>query len=128
MRQKKLWMPTKIARKHITHNTLDKMVSLLDKFLHKTRHLLRQRLTGLFKTRIITGSLLLVQSFFMAIPFPLPLTNTFAALPIVLIALALLVADGLLLLIGYIASLLAMAFFIILLWFGIEGLERLSPF
>jgi hypothetical protein len=119
MRKKRLWVPKYIANKHISHKHLVKIVSILEKFLHKTRHILRFRWPIFFKTTWITGLFLMIQSVFMAIPFPLPFTNIFAAVPIVLLALGLLVSDGLFIVLGYIASLLAIAFFTALFWFGI---------
>lgn len=128
MRDKPLWLPKKITMKHISHKHLTNFVKVLEKFLRKMRHIIKPRLFFVFETPIITGIAIMIQSFFMALPIPLPLTNCFASIPIVLLALGLLASDGLFILLGYLSSLIAIAFFTALLWFGLGVFERFSPF
>lgn len=126
--KKPFWLPHVIAERQIQHKHLKKFVRILEKFLKKMRKIIKPRFPFLFKTSLITGALICVQSFFMALPVPLPLTNVFASVPVVLLGLGLLACDGLFILLGYLSSALAITFFIFLCWFGIEGFERLSPF
>ncbi len=125
---KPFWLPAFIRNKTISKSHLNFFIKKLDKFLKKTRKILKPRLLALFKTPLITGTLICIQSFFQSMPIPLPFTNVVAAAPLVLLGLGLLSSDGLFILLGYLASLLSIAFFILLFWFGIEGLERISPF
>lgn len=125
---KPLWLPEKIRKQHIKKKHLSKFVKILDKFLKKTRKIIKPRLLFVFKTPLITGILICLQSCLMAMPIPLPFTNVFACVPLVLLGLGLLAGDGLFIVLGYISSLISITFFIALFWFGIEGLERISPF
>ena len=125
---KSFWLPRFIRKKSISLSHLHLSIKILDNFLKKTRKILKPRIPSLFKTPVITGTVICIQSFFQSIPIPLPFTNVFAAIPLVLLGLGLLRSDGLFILLGYLTSLISITFFILLFWFGIEGLERISPF
>jgi len=66
----------------------------------------------------MNGILLAFLSVLLALPLPIPMSNMLAAIPIVLIALALLEDDGLYLAAGYLAAIPCAVFFTVLFVFG----------
>jgi hypothetical protein len=56
---------------------------------------------------------------------PIPLTNLFFAYPILAFGLGLLEDDGLMIVVGYLLTLVCFSFFTAIIWFGKEGLLML---
>lgn len=113
-----LWLPKRILLKTISSTTLEnisqrglQMMKKIDRFIHP-------RLEWLCKGRIvctINGLLIVFLGFFLALPLPIPLTNLVAGWSIVLVSLGLLSHDGIVLLIGYVTSLITLLFFVLIL-------------
>lgn len=116
---KHLWLPKRLLLKTISSTTIQKIAQ---KFLHmiqKFRKFIRPRLIWLCKHRALqipNGLLLFLLGIFLALPLPIPLTNFAAGLSIFLVSLGLLEDDGFFVLIGYLASLLTLMFFILILF------------
>jgi hypothetical protein len=75
-------------------------------------------------TRILNGFLLAIHGILMALPLPIPGSNSFPAWSILLIALAELEEDGILLWIGYLVSIASFIFFASLAWGAQAGIEK----
>jgi len=115
------WLPGWLRVKKIPPATamalleaLRKLAQLAEKILHpRWTQLCRQ--PGLHR---IHGILVAFLSILLALPLPIPMSNMLAAIPIVLIALALLEDDGLYLVAGYLAAIPCAVFFTVLFLFG----------
>lgn len=129
MRHKRLWLPLKVSHKRISHKHLKKLVTVLESLLKKIRRVTHPRLAALLHPPwlYLNGFLICLQGLMMALPLPIPLANTAGALPVALMAIGLLLSDGLFILFSYLASLLAIAFFVGLFWLGVEGFDRIAP-
>ncbi len=112
---RKLWWPKWILNKQIESRKISRIVHKTMKVMKKIDHLFCPRLTPLVKNpffHCFNGVLVFLFSLILAIPIPIPLTNLFAALPILFIGLGLLYNDGVCILISYLLMLVAAAFFL----------------
>jgi Uncharacterized ABC-type transport system, permease components len=111
---KHLWLPKKLLNKHIPARTLKKVANTSLRFIKKGRRWIHPRMEGLCTysaVHHIHGVLVCILGILLALPLPVPFSNLVTAWPIMLIALGTLEDDGLCLLIGYILTLVAFAFF-----------------
>ena len=100
---------------------LRKLASLAEKILHP-------RWTYFCRNPVLHrmhGVLIAFLSILLALPLPIPMSNMLAAIPIVLIALALLEDDGLYLMAGYLAAIPCAVFFAVLFLFGPKAVAAL---
>lgn len=118
---KRPWWPLWILDKEIPSKTVIKWVEKgisVVKFLRKA---LYPRLTVFAANPLfhrLSGLFIFFLALLLSLPLPIPLTNIFAAVPILLFGLGMLEDDGLAILFAYILSLICFAIFIILFEFG----------
>lgn len=115
---KDLWVPEKLLSVSIPSSTLTKIANKTFAVLRKLNRWVKPRLSWLFQISIIdiiNGALIGVLGFLLALPLPIPFTNLVAAYSIVTLALAMLEEDGVLLIIGYLFTAGAFAYFAFIL-------------
>ena len=111
---KHLWLPQALLTKSISTEILQKVTEKTLYVIRKIKPWLHPRLNWMchsFPMRMVNGIVIFILGIVLALPLPIPLSNLTAAWSIFLIALGNLEDDGLLVLIGYIATLLTFIFF-----------------
>lgn len=119
------WLPKWIMQKKISYNALKKAASIAIGTTNKLRYFFFSRITWLVqnpKLRILHGLVITTLSLLLALPLPIPFSNTLSAIPLVFFGIALLEDDGLFLILAYILAIFCFAFFTILIWFGKSGI------
>jgi hypothetical protein len=114
---KHVWLPKKLLSKKITPRALKKITAKTLFLVKKIKGLIHPRLDWFchsFMMKILNGLTVFVLGVLLALPLPIPFSNLIVAWPIFLIALGVLEDDGLFVLIGYVVSFVAYAFFIAL--------------
>jgi hypothetical protein len=118
-----LWLPKTLMKKEIPYRTLEKIVLTAIKITKKLNFLISTRWVWLIKNpylRFFRGLTISLLGLLLALPLPIPLTNLLCAFPIFLFSLAILADDGLLIILAYLFSALAVGLFTALFWFGKE--------
>ena len=90
--------------------------------------LLHPRLPGFFRAPWMMqayGALVVVLAALLCLPLPIPLTNSLAGLPILIIGIGLLERDGYAMIVGLVTSLFAIVTFSAILTLGVEGVHAL---
>ncbi|MFN7729219.1 MAG: exopolysaccharide biosynthesis protein [Bdellovibrio sp.] len=111
----KPWLPQKAMRKHIEFETIDKVCGAFEKILGKTEHFVKPRYSAwveLRSVRIFNGILIALFAFLLALPLPVPFSNTVPAYFLILNAAGWLERDGLVLLGSYVIAIFGFAFFV----------------
>jgi len=119
-----IWMPKKIKNASISKSRFDTMIEKSMPFVHKLEILTRPRIkfisTGVFRNIIGLFGLIMA----LSICVPLPLTNTVPAFGIALMAVGVVMRDGLAVIAGaFIGTLWVFAIFFVIIFFGYEGVE-----
>lgn len=112
---KKMWLPKQLLSKTISNHTLEKITDKTLIIVRKIKRWIHPRLFWVCHSsfmEIMNGLIICLLGFLLALPLPIPLSNLVAAWSIFLLALGILEDDGLFVLIGYGLSLLAVTFFI----------------
>jgi len=120
------WLPERVLRRHIQPHIIQSICRGIIRVLEKTEKIIRPRLGGLVLARgieILNGSLILLFAFLLALPLPIPFTNSVPAYFLILNALAWLEGDGVLLLISYVVAIAGIIFFLSL---GVGAIEILD--
>jgi hypothetical protein len=86
------------------------MFRWLERFVKPRGHILRSRWS-----RVVASAVMVVCALLLALPIPLPASNTIPTVPIVLLALGLLEEDGYVVAAGYVAFAIALVCFSILI-------------
>ncbi|MBC7742304.1 MAG: exopolysaccharide biosynthesis protein [Bdellovibrionaceae bacterium] len=110
----KPWLPKKLMRKHLKPNLITSLCKYLIKFLDKTEHLIKPRFGAFSKhpcTRVMNGLLMAIYGLLLALPLPIPFSNSVPAYFLVLNALGWLEKDGGLLILSYAIALGGFIFF-----------------
>ncbi len=122
-RGKPFRVPARIAAVRVPHTfvpfllrTAARMVGWLESHLRRRR----ESLARSPRWRRAHGVVILFWSAMLALPLPIPFSNVFSALPIPLLAAALLEDDGVMVLRAYAASALCAAYWLALVFFGAE--------
>jgi hypothetical protein len=117
----KPWLPGWLRMKKIPPATAMALLEGLRKVAKLAEKILHPRWTYFCRAPFphrMHGILIAFLSILLALPLPIPMSNMLAAIPIVLIALALLEDDGLYLAAGYLAAIPCAVFFTVLFVFG----------
>lgn len=115
------WIPDMLLDKKISRHTLKKIASVAIKITDKMRFLTSTRLVFIVQNPILHifhGLAIMILSFLLALPLPIPFTNLFASLPILAFGLGLLEDDGFMIIVAYIFFFICMAVFSSLIFFG----------
>lgn len=124
-----VWFPRRINERRISRDRFVNFIEAAEPFLKKIEFLISPRLGwvthGLFSNMI--GACGVVMA--LSILVPLPLTNTVPAMGIGLMALGVLMRDGLAVIAGMVIGLLWIAMLVFLVMFlGVEGIDAIKAF
>lgn len=100
----KPWLSMRLQRKELPAGFLGKLFAVAERVLRFLEKFLRPRLTFVTDTPLLAqlhAVLMLVAALVLLLPLPIPLTNSFPAWTILLLAAGLLERDGLFILAGY---------------------------
>ncbi|RYZ79198.1 MAG: exopolysaccharide biosynthesis protein [Proteobacteria bacterium] len=121
------WIPKRFRGRAVPLKALFRIAELCRKIWSKLEKFLRPRLFVLNRSRafrFVNLVIIIASACLLALPLPIPFTNTVPAFVIIALSFAHLEDDGLLVLVGYAAS-IAMVFFFLSLGAGvINVLER----
>lgn len=123
------WFPRALLEKEISYRILKQMASFAIKISEKLSFLIFTRWEWMVNNpilQVIYGLIITALSLLLALPLPIPFTNLLAAYPILAFGLGILEDDGVMILIGYLLSLLCFSVFMALVWFGKEGVLALT--
>lgn len=115
---KEIWLPRNILNREIKTQTLIKITDKAIAILDKLKRLIHPRLHFMYQTLLmerVNGALICILGILLALPLPVPLTNLTSAWSIFLISLGIIENDGLLILLGFICTLLTFCFFLAIL-------------
>lgn len=111
------WLPKRLAEARLSQSIALRICSGLEKLLKRLERMIRPRGVWIFELnwlKRLNGVVILIYALFLSLPLPIPFSNFFPALVLLLVSLASLEEDIILLSIGYLAALIALAFFIAL--------------
>lgn len=111
----RVWLPKRILSKTLKTKTIQKITVKALSLIKNLKRWLHPRLTWISHfsyMHIVNGLIIFFLGLFLALPFPIPLSNLMAAWSIFLIGLGLLEDDGVFVLFGYLMFLLTIIFFI----------------
>lgn len=120
------WLPKKIQRKTIPPGFFVRVLTLSARVIKVFEKLLRPRLAWLSHAPLLLrvhAFLMLLSALVLLLPLPIPLSNMFPALSILLMAGGLLERDGLFILLSYVAGAIGAAYFVFLGYGGSQILE-----
>lgn len=120
-----LWLPRWIARRRLEERTLHSLLGFARRFFSVADRLTRPRLVALARAERAAGAGIAVCGVFLALPFPIPLSNMICALPVALLSLALLEDDGVLAALGWLGVFLMIGFHFGLVVLGADGVRAL---
>ncbi len=123
--RKALWLPRWIARRDLNERTQDILLAAAKKFFALVDRVARPRLVELARSERASGAGIAVSGVFLALPFPLPLSNMICAGPAALLALGMLEDDGALSLLGWLGLLVCAAYHYGVAVLGADGLRAL---
>lgn len=127
--RKTLWLPQKVQNKAISANTLHGFIDAAVPWVRRLEFFVRPRLS--FLTNAQMERVIGIVGFIMAlsVTIPLPLTNTVPSFGIALMAIGVLMRDGLAVLFGALIGLLWVSMLIfVTVKFGPEGAEITKEF
>ncbi|MBA3957133.1 MAG: exopolysaccharide biosynthesis protein [Parachlamydiaceae bacterium] len=115
---KHIWLPKSLLAKEISAKFLLKITDSTLKLVKKARRWIYPRLVWVCRhpiMEILNGLMIVLLGIFLALPLPIPFSNLIAAWSIFLIGFGILEDDGLLVIIGYVMSLLSLIVLVFLL-------------
>ncbi|MEQ1920087.1 MAG: exopolysaccharide biosynthesis protein [Elusimicrobiota bacterium] len=118
-------LPDWIGRRRIEAKTLLLLLGAARRFFALADRIARPRWRALATHKRAVGAAMALCGAFLALPFPIPLSNMVCASPAALLALALLEEDGLIALLGWLGVLVMIAFHAGLVLLGTEGTRAL---
>lgn len=116
-------LPKKFEELKLTPQQVEKIVEVAYKVQNFLNRFLRTRAQHLFHSQTIRKLNIVVFigcAFLLALPMPIPLSNTIPAIPILIMAFAYLEEDGWAMVVSWICSVLALSFFVGLFFFAQE--------
>jgi len=118
--------PRFISRRQVGTQRLARLIARVKPVLRRLERVIRPRwITPIQATKRAVGAILLLLGALLLIP--IPLSNIVPALVIVLLAFAYLEDDGVLLCLGLVAALTALAIASTLVWGAIKGIDFIDP-
>jgi hypothetical protein len=112
--KKSPWLPKRFAQKIIPFNLIQSCCNTLAKILGKTEKLIKPRLdhwVNLRTTKILDGFLIALFGVLLALPLPIPFSNSVPAYFLVMNAIGWLERDGVVLILSYIIAIFGIIFF-----------------
>ena len=123
---KELWLPQFLLDKTMSSLTVSKVIHYVLKVVNFLQKFLKERLSHLATSLVFekfTGFVIFILAIFLSLPLPIPLTNFFAAVPIVCLGLGLLENDGVMILIGYFLAFICYLTFALLFIFSFNQIK-----
>lgn len=123
------WIPQRLAKINIDKKFLTQISKRLEWLMKRLEKMIKQRGRVYFQqpsTRVTTGILLLMHAFLLSLPLPIPFSNFFPALALLLLSLGTLEEDGVVMLLGYLAVLACAAFFTALVVIPYLGVKAMA--
>ncbi len=123
VRRKPFRLPARIARARIPHKFIPALIAGAGKLVGWLERHLRRRKEPLARSvtmRRIHGATFAFWGVMLALPLPIPFSNVFSALPLPLLAAALLEDDGVMVIRSYGASAICASYWLALGFFGVE--------
>ncbi|MFY9270418.1 MAG: exopolysaccharide biosynthesis protein [Candidatus Manganitrophaceae bacterium] len=120
------WLPQRLLRIEISFPTLTRIIhgalavaTRLEKILHPRLRFFKDWPSFNF----LNGMAILTSAFVLALPLPIPFTNTLPAWSIILMAAGMMENDGAVIMGGYLMAGLTWVYLVSLAWFGKAGLS-----
>lgn len=113
--QKPPWLPKKFAQLAVSKTILNTTIETILKIWSYLEKVLEPRLPRLHDSygfRVFNFILVAMSAILLALPLPIPFTNTVPAAPIVLNTIGLLEEDGVIVILSYIAFAFCLVFFV----------------
>jgi hypothetical protein len=108
------WLPERLLDHALPSATVQQVLARLARWAERVEHLIRPRLLGLTGSawiNALNGGLLLLSVLLLMAPLPLvPLANTLPGIAIMLLAIGMAERDGIVVLCGYLAAMLSVAY------------------
>lgn len=123
------WIPERLAKIHIDKRFLIQISARLEWLMKRLEKLIKPRARLYFhqpSTRVTTGLLLCFHAFLLSLPLPIPFSNFFPAITLLLLSLATLEEDGVVMALGYLAVFACTAFFAALVILPYLGVKAMS--
>lgn len=121
--QKSFRLPARIARARVPHKFIPALIAGAGKIVGWLERRVRRRRVFLARSvtmRRIHGCVIAFWGVMLALPLPIPMSNVFSAIPLPLLAAALLEDDGVMVIRSYIASAVCAAYWLAIGFFGAE--------
>lgn len=124
------WLPAFVMNRRISAQALEKMVHVGCRIYTRIERIVRPRLSYLFVgpgMTTLVGLSIALSGFLLSLPIPppFPLTNTIPGFALIFLALGLMEKDGVLILVGYTITLVALTYFLFIALLGQEALHYL---
>lgn len=108
------WLPERLLDHALPSATVQDVLTRFSRWAERVEHLIRPRMLGLTGSpaiNVLNGGLLLLSVLLLMAPLPLvPFANTLPGIAIMLLALGMAERDGIVLLCGYLVTLLSAAY------------------
>lgn len=125
----KLWLPAKVKKKAFNTDKLKGMIAGAEPWVKRAEKIIAPRLG--FITQGVFSRIIGLCGFIMAlsVTVPIPLSNTVPSFAIALMAIGVLMRDGLAVMVGAVIGLVwVTVLYSLLIYFGLEGVEILKEF
>ena len=122
------WLPEKALQRELPARFIARLLGAASRIVRWLEVLLRPRLTFLHEQwvyRRIAGTLIMLSGLLLLLPLPIPLSNSFPALTVVLLAAGAMERDGLFFLAGCGMFMVTLAYFALLAFGGTHVLDNL---
>jgi len=128
------WLPERMLRRRVAAGTARQMLAKVRGWALRFEHLVRPRalaLSGSAPVNFVNGGLLVLAVLLLMAPLPLiPLVNTFPAIAIVLLCFGMAERDGLLIALGWLATLVSAAYvgglMVLVIYWGVHHEQALE--
>jgi hypothetical protein len=119
----KPWLPQRLLDKELPPRFFARLLAGANRIIRLLEFFLRPRWKWLSRHRFLQslyGGIICVSGLLLLLPLPIPFSNLFPALTIILFAAAILERDGYFVIAGFVAFGVALLYFAILFWGGAE--------
>jgi hypothetical protein len=123
------WLPARLQQRQLPPRFTARVLGAATRVVRWLEALARPRLHFVHEQAVfqrLAGALVMSSGLLLALPLPIPLTNTFPALTIILVAVGALERDGLFFLAGCVMFAVTVAYFSLLAFGGAHALESLT--
>ena len=122
-------LPDKVLNTRLPAGFFKRLLSAAQRLVGFLERFLKPRMSGLLEARVLRhgyGMIIAVCGLFLLLPLPIPFSNGFPALTVVLLSGAMLERDGYCLVAGLVAFAATLCFYGALAWGGFEGVDAIK--